>query len=113
MLDAAVDNIDVTVGVVSKIDVHRTRHEVVTAHHNALPTHEPRCCQVSWVGAAALPDVGEPQVDDSVDSSSLSRILARRNRLRSWALGFKCWWGKRDRDAEDAGERVRVDALRA
>ncbi|AKN15498.1 hypothetical protein [Mycobacterium haemophilum] len=116
LLDAAVDHTDVVIGVVSKIDMHRTWRDVVTANRDALAAHAPRYRQVPWVGAAALPDAGEPQVDDLVDIVSeqlADSDIARRNRLRAWESRLQTAAERFDRDAEGAGRRVRVDALRA
>src|ERR1700760_4499507 len=58
LLDAAAEHTDVVVGVVSKIDVHRNWHDMLTANRAALAAHAPRYGQVPWVGAAAGPDLG-------------------------------------------------------
>ena len=42
LLDAAAEHTDVVVGVVSKIDVHRTWRDVLTANRDALAAHAPR-----------------------------------------------------------------------
>lgn len=115
LLDAVVDHTDLVIGVVSKIDVHRTWRDLVAANHDALAAHAPRYRRVPWVGAAALPDVGEPQLDDLVDIVSRRLAdpeIARRNRLQAWASRLQTMAERFDRDAEGAGRRVRVEALR-
>jgi hypothetical protein len=115
LLDAAADNTDVVVGVVSKIDVHRGWRDVLTANRDTLAAHAPRYGQVPWVGAAAVPDLGEPRVDDLVDTVSgqlADSDIARRNRLRAWESRLQTVAQRFDRDAEGAGRGARVDALR-
>lgn len=83
LLDAATEHTDAVVGVVSKIDVHRGWREVLAANRDTLAAHAPRYARVPWVGAAALPDVGEPDVDDlakTVAAQLDDADLARRNR---------------------------------
>ena len=115
LLDAAAAHTDVVVGVVSKIDVHRAWRDVLLANRETLAAHAPRYGGVPWVGAAALPDLGEPDVDELVETLS-KRLddseLARRNRLRAWEFRLKTAAQRFDRDADGAGRRARVDALR-
>ena len=68
LLDAAAEHTDVVIGVVSKIDVHRTWRDVLSANRDTLAAHAPRYAQVPWVGVAAAPDLGEPRIDDLVDT---------------------------------------------
>lgn len=115
LLDAATEHTDAVVGVVSKIDVHRAWREVVAANRDALSAHAPRYARVPWVGAAALPDVGEPDVDDLVAAVSAQledADLARRNRLRAWEYRLETVKRRFDRDVEGSGRRARVEALR-
>jgi hypothetical protein len=115
LLDAAAEHTDVVVGVVSKIDVHRTWRDVLTANRDTLAAHAPRYGQVPWVGTAALPELGEPRVDELVDSVAgqlADPDVARRNRLRAWESRLQRVAQRFDRDAEGAGRRARVDALR-
>lgn len=116
LLDAAAAHTDAVVGVVSKIDVHRAWRDVVAANREALAAHAPRYGDVPWVGAAAAPDLGEPDVDDLVRTLSARLAdpeLARRNRLRAWEFRLNGLARRFDRDADGAGRRARVDALRA
>jgi len=115
LLDAATAHTAVVIGAVSKIDVHRTWHDVVAADRDVLSAHAPRYRDVPWVGVAALPDRGEPQVDELVATvrEQLARTdLARRNRLRAWESRLQTIADRYDRDADGAGRRARVEALR-
>ncbi|OBG99742.1 MULTISPECIES: hypothetical protein [unclassified Mycobacterium] len=115
LLDAAADHTDVVVGVVSKIDVHRNWRDVMAADRDALAAHAPRYGRVPWVGAAALPDLGDPDVDDLVQTVAAElddADIPRRNRLRAWESRLQTVTRRFDRDAEGAGRRARVDALR-
>jgi hypothetical protein len=115
LLDAAAEHTDVVVGVVSKIDVHRNWPDVVAANRDVLAAHAPRYAGVPWVGAAALPDVGDPSVDDLVETVAARLAdpdIPRRNRLRAWESRLQNVARRFDRDAEGAGRRARVDALR-
>jgi hypothetical protein len=115
LLDAAVEHTDVLVGVVSKIDVHLNWRDVVAADRDILAAHAPRYTEVAWLGAAALPDLGEPTVDDLVETVAAQLAdpdIPRRNRLRAWESRLQTVAQRIDRDAEGAGRRARVDALR-
>ncbi|WP_077100210.1 hypothetical protein [Mycobacterium terramassiliense] len=115
LLDAAAEHTDVVVGVVSKIDVHRNWRDVVAANRDILAAHAPRYGRVPWVGAAALPDLGDPDVDDlaqTVAAQLADADIPRRNRLRAWESRLQTVIRRFDRDAEGAGRRARVDALR-
>ena len=114
-LDAAAENTDVVVGVVSKIDVHRNWRDVVAADLDILADHAPRYAKVPWVGVAAAPDLGEPIVDELVETVAARLAepdIARRNRLRAWDSRLQMVARRFDRDAEGAGRRARVDTLR-
>jgi hypothetical protein len=115
LLDAATADTDTVVGAVSKIDVHRTWREVLAADREALSAHAPRYRDVPWKGVAALPERGEPQVDDlvaAVCEKLADTDLARRNRLRAWESRLQNIADRYDRDADGAGRRARVEALR-
>ena len=84
LLDAAAEGTDVVVGVVSKIDVHRNWRDVVAANREILAAHAPRYGHVPWVGAAASPDLGEPSVDDLVETVAAQLAdsgIAQRNQV--------------------------------
>ena len=115
LLDCSAEHTDVVVGVVSKIDVHRNWRDMLTANRDALAAHAARYGQVPWVGAAAAPDLGEPVVDALIETISAQLAdsdIARRNRLRAWESRLQNVAQRIDRDAEGAGRRVRVEALR-
>ncbi|CQD04087.1 hypothetical protein BN1232_00591 [Mycobacterium lentiflavum] len=115
LLDAACEHTDVVVAVVSKIDVHRAWRDVLSANRDKLAAHAPRYAQVPWIGAAAAPELGEPQLDELVDTIAKQLDAAdvgRRNRLRAWESRLQTVAQRFDRDADSAGRRARVDALR-
>jgi len=115
LLDAAVADTDAVIGAVSKIDVHRAWADVLAADREALSAHAPRYRDVPWTGVAALPDRGDPQVDDlvaAVREQLADTDLARRNRLRAWESRLQNVADRYDRDADGAGRRARVEALR-
>lgn len=115
LLDAAAADTDAVIGVVSKVDVHLNWRDVVATDQAELAAHAPRYCDVPWVGAAALPERGEIRVDDLVNAVR-ERLdesdLARRNRLRAWESRLQALADRYDRDADGAGRRARVDAIR-
>ncbi len=115
LLDAATAETDAVIAVVSKIDVHRNWEEALAADREVLAAHAHRYRDAPWVGAAAAPETGEPRVDDLV--TAVSNLLAgtahlRRNRLRAWESRLQTVADRYDRDADGAGRRVRVEALR-
>jgi hypothetical protein len=115
LLDAAAADTDAVIGAVSKIDVHRAWADVLAADREALSAHAPRYRDVPWTGVAALPDRGDPQVDDlvaAVREQVADTDLARRNRLRAWESRLQNVADRYDRDADGAGRRARVEALR-
>jgi len=115
LLDAAAEHTDLVIGVVSKIDVHLNWDDVLNANRDKLAAHAPRYLATPWVGVAAVPDVGEPRVDELIDAvrAQLSGPdIARRNRLRAWESRLQTVAKRFDRDADGAGRRARVDALR-
>jgi hypothetical protein len=115
LLDAATAGTDALIAAVSKIDVHRDWHDILSADREALSAHAPRYRDVPWIGVAALPDRGEPQVDElvaAVREQLADTDLARRNRLRAWESRLQNIADRYDRDADGAGRRARVEALR-
>ncbi|WP_205875928.1 hypothetical protein [Mycobacterium camsae] len=115
LLDAAADNTDMVVAVVAKIDVHFGWRDVLDANRSRLTAHAPRYGKVPWLGAAAAPQVGSPQVDDLVGTVAAQLAdsdMARRNRLRAWESRLWTAAQRFDRDADGAGRRARVEALR-
>ena len=115
LLDAAAEFTDAVVGVVAKIDVHRNWRDVVAANREKLTAHAPRYARVPWVGAAAQPDLGDPDVDKLVKTVSdelTDSALERRNTLRAWEFQLQTAAREFDRDVEGAGRQARIDALR-
>ncbi|OBA64368.1 hypothetical protein A5647_02445 [Mycobacterium sp. 1100029.7] len=115
LLGAAAEHTDVVVGVVSKIDVHRAWPDVLRVNRDMLAAHAPRYARVPWVGAAAAPELGEPQLGELVDTVAAQLGVSdveRRNRLRAWESRLQNVAQRFDRDADGAGRRARVDALR-
>ncbi|BBX40624.1 hypothetical protein [Mycobacterium simiae] len=115
LLAAAAEHTDVVIPVVSKIDVHRGWSEILTANRRALAAHAPRYAQVPWVGVAAVPELGDQQVDELVGTVAAqlgASDVERRNRLRAWESRLQTVARRFDRDADGAGRRARVDALR-
>jgi hypothetical protein len=87
LLDAAMADTDLVVGAVTKIDVHRDWRSVLAADDDSVGARTPRLRGMPWVGVAAAPGGGEPQLADlvAVLRERLSDgALGRRNRLRSW-----------------------------
>jgi hypothetical protein len=116
LLDAATADTDVVIGVVSKIDIHRNWRDVLASDREVLAAHAPRYRHVPWVGAAAVPERGEPRVDALIAAvrEQLDDVdVARRNRLRAWESRLQTSADRYERDADSAGRRVRVEALRA
>jgi hypothetical protein len=115
LLDAATGETDAVIGAVSKIDVHQNWKEVLAANREVLAAHAPRYADVQWVGVAAAPEEGKPRIDDlatAVSELVANAELARRNRLRAWKSRLEAVADRYDRDADGAGRRARVDALR-
>ncbi|MGO8962118.1 hypothetical protein [Mycobacterium sp.] len=115
LLDAATAETDAVIGVVSKIDVHRNWEEVLAADREVLAAHAPRYRDAPWVGVAAAPEGGEPRIDAlvaAVNDQLANAELPRRNRLRAWESRLRTVAERYDRDADGAGRRARVEALR-
>ncbi|OBK32379.1 hypothetical protein A5658_16895 [Mycobacterium sp. 1245111.1] len=115
LLDAVTAETDAVIGAVSKIDVHRNWEEILAGDREVLAAHAPRYADVRWVGVAAAPEEGEPRIDDlasAVSDQLANGDLARRNRLRAWQSRLQAMADRYDRDAEGAGRRARVEALR-
>lgn len=83
VLDSVVDA-DVVIAVVSKIDDHRDWRRVLSVDRELLGSH------VAWVGAAAAPRLGEPDVDELCsllhaelrDPATRARSAVRRRESR-------------------------------
>jgi hypothetical protein len=115
LLDVVAAETDAVIGVVSKIDVHRTWRDVLDADRAQLTERAARYGDVIWVGAAAAPDLGPPVVDDLVATLTAmlgDESLDRRNRLRAWENRLVTVHRKLDLDVEGAGREARLAALR-
>lgn len=87
LVDLATRYTDLVIGVVSKIDAHRDWRDVRDADAKILGERDARYERMHWVGVAAAPDLGEPQLDELVELLSgqlADPDVARRNRLRAW-----------------------------
>lgn len=115
LLDTAAEHTDAVVAVVSKIDVHRGWRDVLTSNRDRLAARASRYARVPWVGAAAAPELGEPYLDDlvaAIQKQLADPAVARRNMLRAWESRLLMVARRFDGDAQSAGRRARVDALR-
>ncbi|OMB99748.1 hypothetical protein A5733_05815 [Mycobacterium sp. NS-7484] len=115
LVDLATRYTDLVIGVVSKIDAHRDWRDVRDADAAILAERDAHYRNMPWVGVAAAPDLGEPQLDDLVDL--LTEQLAdpdvtRRNRLRAWETRLEAVIGRYEADASGADRQARVDVLR-
>jgi len=115
LVDLAANHTDVVVGVVSKIDLHRKWRDVLAADRELLAARAPRYQDVGWVGAAAAPEVGEPDLDELVDL--LRQRLGdndweRRNRLRAWETRLQTVMDRHQADGAGTDREARVAALR-
>jgi hypothetical protein len=115
LVDLAANYTDLIIGVVSKIDAHRSWREVLAADRAQLAKRAPRYEHVQWVGAAAAPDLGEPRVDELVGvlrQRLADPDVARRNRLRAWEVRLQTVIERYRADAAGADRQARVTALR-
>ena len=115
LLDLASRYTDLVIGVLSKIDAHRDWRHVRDADAEILAVRAPRYGQLPWVGVAAAPDLGEPQLDDLVELLAerlAARAVVRRNRLRAWEARLEAVIGRYEADGAGADRKARVDALR-
>jgi hypothetical protein len=108
LLDLAAANTDLVIGVVSKIDVHRSWRDTLAADRQALIAHDARFRDVSWVGVAASPDLGDPMIDELTER--LGHLgdarLARRNRLRAWETRLTGAVRRAEEEADAADSRL-------
>lgn len=105
---------DAVVAVLAKIDDHRDWRAVLAACRERLQRYSPRL-QPVWVGAAAAPRLGEPSVDDVVET--LSGLLGdpdrdKRNTLRASETRLLRAVRALDSASVDAARRAYFEALR-
>lgn len=115
LVDLASRHTDLVVGVVSKIDAHRDWRDVRDADAAILTERDARYERMPWVGVAAAPDLGEPQLDELVDLLTARLAdpdIARRNRLRAWETRLEAVIGRYQADGSGADRQARVDVLR-
>ena len=115
LVDLAANHTDVVVGVVSKTDMHRKWRDVLAADGALLAARAPRYQDVAWVGAAAAPELGEPNLDELVDL--LRQRLGhadgtRRNRLRAWETRLQTLIARHQAEGAGSDREARVAALR-
>lgn len=115
LLDSVTADTDVVIGVVAKIDVHRTWRDVLDADRALLAQRAPRYRDMPWVGAAAAPDLGVPVVDELV--TALCELLAdetrdRRNHLRSMENRLLTAHRRLELEVAGAGREARLADLR-
>ncbi|WP_396917484.1 hypothetical protein [Mycolicibacterium sp.] len=115
LIDLAAAHTDLVVGVLSKIDAHRNWREVRDADAAILAERATRYERMPWVGVAAAPDLGEPQLGELVDMLT-ERLgdpdVPRRNRLRAWETRLESVIGRYEADGSGADRKARVTALR-
>ena len=105
LLDSVAATTDMVIGVVSKIDAHRSWCDVLEMNRNGLGPHHGCRKRVRWVGASAAPDIGVPDVEaltELVRAGLDDDALARRNELRA----SESWLTRLERE-----RRVAVTAL--
>jgi hypothetical protein len=115
LIDLATQHTDLVIGALSKIDVHRGWRDVLEQNRSRLAARAARYQEVPWVGVAAAPDLGDPDIGELVDllRSRLDDIdVKRRNRLRAWESRLQTVISRHDRDGAGDDRRARVTALR-
>lgn len=83
-IERAAVGTDLVIGLVSKIDAHRGWREVLDADRALVAGWSACRRSMTWVGAAAAPDLGEPCLDDVV--ALLRNRLANPEPATSTAL---------------------------
>ncbi|WP_156662798.1 hypothetical protein [Mycobacterium sp. 1274761.0] len=115
LIDFAAQHTDVVIGAVSKIDVHRDWRDVLAEDRARLAAHADRYRDMPWVGVAAAPDLGEPNVDELVELLR-TRLddpdTKRRNRLRAWDSRLQAVISRHTSDGSGADRHARVSALK-
>ncbi len=115
LIDATAADTDVVIAALAKIDLHRQWRELMAVDRDTLSGHAARYRRVPWIGVAAAPEGGEPQVGElvaAVRQELAAPDVARRNRFRAWETRLQSAVSGYERDAEGAGRRARTAALR-
>ncbi|MGA5534852.1 hypothetical protein [Mycolicibacterium nivoides] len=115
LVDLASRYTDLVIGVVSKIDAYRDWRDVRDADAEILSERDARYARMPWVGVAAAPDLGEPQLDELVElltGQLADPDVARRNRLRAWETRLEAVILRYEADGSGADRQARVDVLR-
>lgn len=115
LVDLATRYTDLVIGVVSKIDAYRDWRDVRDADAKILAERHARYERMPWVGVAAAPDLGEPQLDELVEllAGQLDDPeVARRNRLRAWETRLEAVIVRYEADGSGADRQARVEVLR-
>lgn len=115
LVDLASRYTDLVIGVVSKIDAYRDWRDVRDADAEILGERDARYERMPWVGVAAAPDLGEPQLDELVELLAAQLAdpdIARRNRLRAWETRLEAVILRYEADGSGADRQARVDVLR-
>jgi hypothetical protein len=68
LIDEAATRTDLVIAAVSKIDAHLAWRDVLAADRLLLAQCDGRYRRVPWVGVAAAPDLGNPDVDELVET---------------------------------------------
>ena len=86
LIERAAVRTDLVVAAVSKIDAHRGWQAVLAADRALVACRAERYRQAPWLGVAAAPDLGDPDVDELVDTLRARLAepdLAARNGMRA------------------------------
>jgi hypothetical protein len=86
LLDRVAARTDAVLGVVAKIDAHRSWRSVLDSNRDLVAGYLTRYAVMPWIGVAAAPDLGGAKVDgliSAIESVLAEPHLALRNRLRA------------------------------
>ncbi|MCG5432004.1 TIGR04086 family membrane protein [Mycobacterium sp. MYCO198283] len=109
LAETATADTDAVIGAVTRIDVHHRWRDVLAEDRDLLAAHADRYAAVPWVGVAAAPQLGPPQLDDlvaAVRAALGDPGLARRNRLRAWHTKLDRLVRRSDADAAGTGSQL-------
>jgi hypothetical protein len=113
LIERAAASTDLVIAAVSKIDAHSRWRDVLAADRTLLARRDERYRQVPWVGVAAAPDLGEPDVGELVDilrARLAEPDLLTRNRTRA-RRAEQNHWGERSDGRNRARSSRSADAL--